>query len=368
MRSYQQFEYNKTYTFPLNESDLRFGPLEYKTVVKLFQDGRSASFFIEQCLPLWFPSLKYATSNTKGYDLIDTTQPANSNRRHIDQKTFTKHGVDYSSSLLKGGNRVFNDKDFFEAAMKTSYCITDVRQFPTIHVVFWEGKDLIETFKSRKITASKAALLFLGIMTPMQTPSLPGFDKMDAKDFPKKGFFEEEKTNMKNFEDIRSQVNEAASRSLSRLHGHLESGKTVGIISASRGNLSAEENNKRTKALHASLKKHGYAPVPVKGEYVEDHEGKQKKVKEKSFMIHHSDHEKLVSDLKKHGETHEQDTVLTVSKKHGSVFHGTGKSEWVPKGQKERIGGHGLKSGPEIEKGDFKSRLKHRPFIVGGGE
>jgi hypothetical protein len=27
-----------------------------------------------------------------------------------------------------------------------------------------------------------------------------------------------------------------------------------------------------------------------------------------------------------------------------------------------------LKSGPEIEKGDFKSRLKNRPFIVGGGD
>jgi hypothetical protein len=84
-------------------------------------------------------------------------------------------------------------------------------------------------------------------------------------------------------------------------------------------------------------------------------------------MVHSSDHAKMLADLKKHGSEHGQDTVLSVSKKHGSVFHGTGKSDWVPKGKRARIGGAGLKSGPEIEKGDFKSRLKNRPFIVGGG-
>jgi hypothetical protein len=174
---------------------------------------------------------------------------------------------------------------------------------------------------------------------------------------------------MKDFKQIREEAEliEAARRSLSRLHGHIEGGKMVGFVSASRGELSPAENNKRTKALRTSLRAHGYAPVPVKGEYIETQAGGQKKVKEKSFMVHSSDHAKMLADLKKHGSEHGQDTVLSVSKKHGSVFHGTGKSDWVPKGKRARIGGAGLKSGPEIEKGDFKSRLKNRPFIVGGG-
>lgn len=176
-------------------------------------------------------------------------------------------------------------------------------------------------------------------------------------------------------------VTEAARRSLSRLHGHIQAGHMVGFISASRGDLSPAENNKRTKELKRSLKRHGYTPVPVKGEYVEDHTGGKKKVKEKSFMIHSGQtyasslstnpsagHAVFLKNLKKHGEQFGQDTVLSVSKKHGSVFHGTGKSDWVPKGKRARIGGAGLKSGPEIEKGDFKTRLKKRPFIVGGGD
>jgi hypothetical protein len=149
----------------------------------------------------------------------------------------------------------------------------------------------------------------------------------------------------------------------------------VGFISASRGNLSPAENNKRTKELRTSLVRHGYSPIPVKGEYIEDHNGEKKKVKEKTFMIHSGqhpfrsktneieNHATLLSDLKKHGEKYGQDTVLTVSKKHGSVFHGTGKSDWVPKGKRARIGGAGISTNV----GDFNTRLKRKKFIVGGG-
>jgi hypothetical protein len=148
----------------------------------------------------------------------------------------------------------------------------------------------------------------------------------------------------------------------------------VGFISASRGNLSPAENNKRTNELRTSLKQHGYSPIPVKGEYIEDHNGEKKKVKEKTFMIHSGqhparakgnieDHATFLGHLKKHGEKYGQDTVLTVSKKHGSVFHGTGKSDWVPKGKRARIGGAGISTNV----GDFNTRLKRKKFIVGGG-
>jgi hypothetical protein len=176
---------------------------------------------------------------------------------------------------------------------------------------------------------------------------------------------------MKTFSEF---IAEAASRSLSRLHGHIQAGHMVGFISAHRGNLSPAENNKRTKQLKASLKQHGYTPVPVKGEYVEDHNGEKKKVKEKTFMIHSGQtpvrasdpsahHNMFLKVLKKHGEQFGQDTVLSVSKKHGSVFHGTGKSDWVPKGKRARIGGAGISTNV----GDFNTTLKRKKFIVGGG-
>lgn len=170
-------------------------------------------------------------------------------------------------------------------------------------------------------------------------------------------------------------VAEAASRSLSHLWDIIHNrGHIAGFVSAHRGNLSPAENNKRTEELKASLRKHGYTPVPVKGEYIEDHNGEKKKVKEKTFMIHSGqlprqsgrpkiDHARVLRDLKKHGEKYDQDTVLSVSKKHGSVFHGTGKSEWVPKGKRARIGGAGIST----KVGDFNSRLKNKKFIVGGG-
>lgn len=178
---------------------------------------------------------------------------------------------------------------------------------------------------------------------------------------------------MKSYRDF---ISEAASRSLSRLHGHIQAGHMVGFISASRGNLSPAENNKRTKELKKSLKQHGYTPVPVKGEYIEDHNGEKKKVKEKTFMIHSGQtyasslakdssaaHNIFLKVLKSHGEKFGQDTVLSVSKKHGSVFHGTGKSDWVPKGKRARIGGAGISTNV----GDFNTRLKRKKFIVGGG-
>lgn len=175
-------------------------------------------------------------------------------------------------------------------------------------------------------------------------------------------------------------IKEAAKRSLSRLRQHIEDGHMVGLISASRGNLPTRENNARTKQLMSSLRKHGYTPIAVSGEYVEDHNGERIPVREKSFMIHSGSlgaghpewspdslHREFISDLKKHGEMFGQDTVLSVSKKHGSVFHGTGESTWVPKGKRTRIGGSELQAGAGVEKSDFKSRLAGRPFLMGGG-
>lgn len=158
-------------------------------------------------------------------------------------------------------------------------------------------------------------------------------------------------------------LEEAAKRSLSRLHGHIESGRTVGFISAHRGDKSPEENNKRAKQLHSDLKAHGYTPVPVKGEYVEDHNGKKMKVKEKTFMVHGHDHKAVHGHLKKLGAKHEQDSVLTVSKKHGSNLHGTGSSTWIKKGERMRVGSSKIAN--VNKKTEFGTRVGGKSFQFG---
>jgi|TARA_Y100001963_G_scaffold103403_1_gene142336 hypothetical protein len=169
---------------------------------------------------------------------------------------------------------------------------------------------------------------------------------------------------MKTYREYKQEIDEAAKRSLSRLHGHIEKGKSVAFVSAHRGNLSAADNNKRTKQLHSDLKSHGYTPVPVKGEYIEDHEGRKMKVKEKTFMVHHDDHKKVHTDLKKLGSKHGQDSVLTVSKKHGSNLHGTGSSDWIKKGETMRVGSS--KIGNVNKPKEFGTRIGGKDFVFGG--
>ena len=171
---------------------------------------------------------------------------------------------------------------------------------------------------------------------------------------------------MQSYESFASGLTEAAKKSLSRLHGHIDKGKSVGFISAHRGSNSPAENNKNASRLKNDLKRHGHSYVPVKGEYVEDHNGKNIRVKEKTFMVVHSDHKKLKNDLVKLGTKHKQDSVLTVSKKHGSNFHGTGSSDWVKKGETKRTGGSGITDvKPRKAKRDFGTQIGGKSFILG---
>ena len=164
-----------------------------------------------------------------------------------------------------------------------------------------------------------------------------------------------------------TEFNEAATRSLSRLHGHIDRGRAVGFVSAHRGDASPAENNKAHKALKSDMKKRGLSYSPVQGEYVEDHEGKKIKVKEKTLMVTHKDHKKLHAYAKQLGRIHNQDAVLTVSKKHGSNFHGTGTSTWIKKGESQRIGGAGITDVKHrTAKRDFGTALGGKSFVAGG--
>jgi hypothetical protein len=159
MNTYRNFEYKKTYDFTFNTGDVKFGLLDFQTLKSLFGDGRTASFFMERHIPLWFPTIEFSSS--KGYDFLDKSKPTNSIQHKIDQKTFTKYGVNYAESNLKGGSRVFNEQQFLEHTSTISYCITDVTNFPRVSVVFWTGEDLLKTFGRAKIAKSQRSMLFI---------------------------------------------------------------------------------------------------------------------------------------------------------------------------------------------------------------
>ena len=171
---------------------------------------------------------------------------------------------------------------------------------------------------------------------------------------------------MKSFKQFNQSISESASRSISRLRHHIEGGKTIGIVSASRGNLSAQENNERTRDLHTRLKADGYQPIRVRGDYIEDHNGKPKRVQERSFVIHHDDAKKVRSDIQRHGKAFGQDSVISVSKKTGTTSHVTNSGSDRPLGSTDSLGGAGILTGPDRETNPFKSRLKRRPFVLGG--
>jgi hypothetical protein len=165
---------------------------------------------------------------------------------------------------------------------------------------------------------------------------------------------------------FKSFITEAASRSLSRLYTHIEKGRSVAFISAHRGDLKTPENNKRAKLLKADIKKTGNTPVPVRGEYVEDHKGKKIKVKEKTFMVVADNFAKLKKDIMKLGMKYDQDSILTVSQKTGSNFHGTG-SGWIKKGETQRIGGSGIADVKRRSaEREFGTQIGGKSFVLGG--
>jgi hypothetical protein len=108
-------------------------------------------------------------------------------------------------------------------------------------------------------------------------------------------------------------LQEAASKSLARIHQHVQN-RNIGMITAHRGEYTAAENKQRNHALAADIKKHGFGYTHVRGRYIENHGTPEaRSVDEHSFMVigkkgHDNGH--LESFLKKHGEKYGQDSVL----------------------------------------------------------
>jgi hypothetical protein len=130
--------------------------------------------------------------------------------------------------------------------------------------------------------------------------------------------------------------------SLSRVLQHTKE-RNVGMITAHRGENTAEENKKHNKELEHHIRKAGYGLVHVKGRYVENHGTPQaKNVDEHSFLVvgkKGHDHGQLLHHLKKWGEHYKQDSILHKSHddEHAHL-HGTKEGGWPGKGKSHNVG------------------------------
>src|SRR5436309_1841211 len=99
-------------------------------------------------------------------------------------------------------------------------------------------------------------------------------------------------------------------KSLARLHSHLHN-RSVGIMSASRGDLTSSENEARSRQLANDIRGHNLGYVKVQGKTVENKgTAEERPVSETSYLISAPPEQshKLKSFLTKHGEKYGQDS------------------------------------------------------------
>ena len=110
----------------------------------------------------------------------------------------------------------------------------------------------------------------------------------------------------------------------------------IAVMSASRGDKSAKENRARGKQLDKDIRgRFGRGATKVTGSYMERDKktGEEKKVKERSHVIDRGkmSKRKFKKTIKKLGKKYGQDSVLTQTKKTGTL-HRTRKGGLETKG------------------------------------
>jgi len=138
-----KIEKNKTYEFSL-KGQVSFGSVSENRVYELLQDGRLASFFLEEQLQHWFPELTRIEGN-KDHDHVDTMG------RKYDAKNFTKNGLKFKPSNQLGQGRTFNAEIAHNKARKLCYICCDIVEFPRVRVKFIDGVDLIKEYPKCEI-------------------------------------------------------------------------------------------------------------------------------------------------------------------------------------------------------------------------
>jgi hypothetical protein len=133
--------YDKTFTFKVTAS---FGGLSESLINKMFTDGRVASKFLEEHIPLWFPDLEF--KDGRGYDHLHKI-----NLRKFDQKCFTENGLIYAPSNMLGAGRKIVSEVAHQHANEIDYIACDIIDFPVIRIRFVKGADLVKKYPTFKI-------------------------------------------------------------------------------------------------------------------------------------------------------------------------------------------------------------------------
>ena len=138
---------------------------------------------------------------------------------------------------------------------------------------------------------------------------------------------------MKTYKEFIEDIQES---SLSRIQSKSKK-SGIAAISADRGDKSRKENQARSQQLQKDIRgKFGRGPTKVKGSYIEKDEntGEERKVKEKSYVIDRGKmgKRKFKKEVKKLGKKYGQDSVLTQTKKTGTL-HRTRKGGLDKKGE-----------------------------------
>ena len=151
-----QINYDTIYHFDLTNK-VRFGDLSEFTIYKLFKDGRVASKFLENHIPVWFPELEFVDAD--GYDHVDVA----TGKLKWDLKGFTKGGASYVPSSMLGAGRTINLQEAHDHANTIDYIFSDITKFPKIRIQFKTGTELVTKFPKGKIKPDQINELFNGI-------------------------------------------------------------------------------------------------------------------------------------------------------------------------------------------------------------
>lgn len=147
--------------------------------------------------------------------------------------------------------------------------------------------------------------------------------------------------------------------SLSRIwKKHKESDS--GTISACRGNLTKEENKKRTLELKTLLIKAGYSVTAVNGVYIENYNSPDaREVHEKSFIVFdYKNLGTLKQDLIKFGKKFDQDSITYSEQGKDYYLIGTNRTGYPGMNVEIKLGKPMFGTN-----GEFFSTVKGRPFV-----
>lgn len=154
--------YDKTFEFDL-EGKVSFGDLPLELIHELFKDGRVASKFLENHLPIWFPELEFR--DARGYDHVRIADG-----RRFDLKGFTARGACYAPSEMLGKGRNIVESAVHAHAQEIDYIFSDITEFPRVRIVFKRGTEMVQQFPSTKIKYNQRNQLF-GATGETRTPN-----------------------------------------------------------------------------------------------------------------------------------------------------------------------------------------------------